>query len=137
FQYPDANFVIRTSDSVEFKVFKEILRLKSSVFNDMLLIGDNHPPPSDASSPSNVVDVTENSAVMGALLRYMYPIPRPSITSLAELLPVLEAALKYQLGHVSTTITNDIVSSRMLEEDPLTAYVFASKHNMTFMEQAA
>jgi hypothetical protein len=41
------------------------------------------------------ISTSETSAVLNTLLRFVYPVLDPTITSFEELAPVLEAAIKY------------------------------------------
>ncbi|KZS90656.1 hypothetical protein SISNIDRAFT_388216, partial [Sistotremastrum niveocremeum HHB9708] len=128
FDYPDANLIIRSSDSAEFRVFKYILGNASPIFSDMFLIGDQHPPASSFTSDvTNIVDVTETGRVMDTLLRYIYPTPRPDFCSLSEALDVLEAAIKYDIDPAVSAISNELIITEVIDEDPLMAYLFASK----------
>lgn len=138
FDYLDTDLIIRTSDSIEFKVFKYILGNASPIFSDMFLIGDQHPPTS--SLPSDIwilVEVTETGRVMDTLLRYIYPTPRPDFRSLSDALDVLEAAIKYDIDPAVSAISNEIIVTELIEEDPLTAYLFASKHSLVLLKQSA
>lgn len=137
FKFPDADFSIRSSDSTEFRVFRDILRIASPVFNDMFLIGDRHPPMSSSNIGTNVVELTETGKVIDALLRYIYPTVRPEFLSFSEALDVMEAAVKYDVKSAVSVISNDLIVTGLINEDPLMAYLFASKHNLVLLKQLA
>lgn len=102
-----ADVVLRTSDQVDFHVFRVVLRLASPLFRDMFSL--RHPPPqcdgpgadhivSSNGVPIPLVSVTEDSETIDYLLRLCYPIQDPETpTELSVVAKYLQAALKYQL----------------------------------------
>ncbi|KAJ7151761.1 hypothetical protein C8R43DRAFT_1235808 [Mycena crocata] len=98
FDAPDADVILRTSDEVDFRVFKLVLSLASPFFKTMFGI----PQASGSSQEAEleVVPATENSGVMDKLLRFCYPCADPIIETLDELHAVIEAMIKYQMYEV-------------------------------------
>ncbi|KZV66258.1 hypothetical protein PENSPDRAFT_689132 [Peniophora sp. CONT] len=71
FNAPDAEFILRSSNGIDFAVHKTILHLASPVFRDMLSL----PQPSlltDASSRT-IISMTEDAPSLRLLLRFTYP----------------------------------------------------------------
>ncbi|TFY54463.1 hypothetical protein EVJ58_g8850 [Rhodofomes roseus] len=103
FDNPSADLVIRTSDHIEFHVFKLILREASPVFADMFTLPAT--PTSDADS-AGVVDVVEKSTIWDYILHVCYPGPVPSSTVITpdQLWPLLEAATKYNMKGVRDSL---------------------------------
>jgi hypothetical protein len=73
FDVPDANLIIRSSDSVDFRVHKPVLAVASPVFKDLLSL----PQPSDSESDDDlpVVQLPEDSELLQSLISIIYPVP--------------------------------------------------------------
>ena len=73
FDVPDANFIIRSSDNVDFRVHKSVLAMASPFFKDLLSL----PQPSDGESVDGlpVVQLSENSELLNSLVSMLYPVP--------------------------------------------------------------
>ena len=69
---PDANFIIRSSDFVNFRVHKPVLAMASPVFKDLLSL----PQPSDTDIVDGipVVQLSESSELLNSLVTMLYPI---------------------------------------------------------------
>jgi hypothetical protein len=99
FDNPDADVIIRSSDNVDFRVLKLFLSWASPFFGDMFGL-----PQGPAGSISEeqetrdgipVIQVTEKSQVMETLLKFCHPNHAPAFKTVEEILPVMEAAIKY------------------------------------------
>jgi hypothetical protein len=73
FDLPDANFIIRSSDNVNFRVHISVLALISPFFEDLLSL----PQPSDRETVDGlpVVQLPESSELLNSLLSMLYPVP--------------------------------------------------------------
>jgi hypothetical protein len=73
FDVPDANFIIRSSDLVDFRVHKPVLAMASPFFKDLLSL----PQPSDSESVDGlpVVQLSEDSELLNSLVSMLYPVP--------------------------------------------------------------
>ncbi|KAI0738423.1 hypothetical protein C8Q80DRAFT_1205149 [Daedaleopsis nitida] len=120
-----ADIILRTSDNVDFYVWKGILIESSPVLADMFLLGDKL---AEKESSTSVVDVLESSAVLDPLLRICYPPPHPRLSSLEDLKPVIAAAHKYQMDGVLEVLKEQL--SKHAQTVPLRAYVFALSLDM-------
>ncbi|KAH9919906.1 uncharacterized protein B0H18DRAFT_1026041 [Fomitopsis serialis] len=89
FDDPQADVIIRTSDRVEFRVVKLILRVVCTVFADILSL------PVAPDADPNAVDVTEDSVV------------RTTIAA-DQLWPMLEAAKKYDMRAVREAVVREM-----------------------------
>ncbi|KAH9917990.1 uncharacterized protein B0H18DRAFT_683622 [Fomitopsis serialis] len=123
FDNPDADMIIRTSDHVDFRVHKFILREVSPIFADMMSL----PPTRDSSG---VVDVTEDSVVWDHILRMCYPFARPAAIAPDRFWPLLEAAKKYAMQGVRETAGREMLASTMLEQAPLRVYALACGYGL-------
>jgi hypothetical protein len=69
----DANFIIRSSNFVDFRVHKSILAMASPIFKDLLSL----PQPSDNETVDGlpVVQLSESSELLSSLISILYPVP--------------------------------------------------------------
>jgi hypothetical protein len=74
----DANFVIRSSDFVNFKVHKDVLAVASPFFKDLLSL--HQPPDSESVDGLPVVQLSEDSELLSTLVSILYPL-RPVVPS--------------------------------------------------------
>jgi hypothetical protein len=68
----DANFVIRSSDFVNFKVHKHVLAVASPFFKDLLSL--HQPPDSESVDGLPVVQLPEDSELLSTLISMLYPL---------------------------------------------------------------
>lgn len=126
----DANIVLRTSDGVDFYIYKVILSLASPFFKSMFSLKQ---PTSPSSAPSSleglpIIDVQESSRTLDLLLRLCYPITDPVIQSMEDIGDVLEAAMKYDMDQPKKLMKALFRDSST--EQPLQAFVVACRLNM-------
>ncbi|TBU21368.1 hypothetical protein BD311DRAFT_244051 [Dichomitus squalens] len=133
FDRDDTDFVIRTSDRVEFSVLSSILKLASPIFAHMFEFPQ--PPGSLTSKPC--VDVVEDSTIMDSCLRICYPVPNPDIGSLSDLSKVLAAGLKYEAPAVIHAARNILIQPRFIDTDPLQVFATACKLGLEKEAQVA
>ncbi|KAH9072218.1 hypothetical protein EDB83DRAFT_2572275 [Lactarius deliciosus] len=78
FDDPRADLILRSSDGVNFRVFKVILSLASSIFADMFTLP---PPPASQGSSDEppVVALPEDAETLDLALRHCYPIRSPEV----------------------------------------------------------
>ena len=72
----DANFVIRSSDFVDFKVHKPVLAVASPFFKDLLSL--HQPPDSESVDGLPVVQLPEDSELLSTFVSMLYPL-RPVV----------------------------------------------------------
>jgi hypothetical protein len=122
FDDPRADLVLRSSDGVNFRVFKLILSLASSVFADMFTL----PLPPSSQSPSDEPPVTllpEDAETLDMALRYFYPVPSPEVVTLREARILLEFARKYQADVIKHSLMRFLTDTS--ERDPVGVYALA------------
>ncbi|KAK0243325.1 hypothetical protein EDD85DRAFT_987508 [Armillaria nabsnona] len=127
FNSADADIFLNVEDSSnqkrQFAVHKCILSTASPFFRDMFSL----PQPSAAWQGTELdipsIDMPESADVLHTLLQYIYPVPNPILLSLSKLVPVLEAADKYD-------ILVALISTENLTEDPLRIYAIASRYDL-------
>ena len=142
YQHPftknSADVILRSSDGDDFKVHKLILSEASCVFESMFSL----PQPSDTSeraisesadAPKGcglgekqlaIVEVPESSRTLDLLLRYCYPMSRPPLTNLQELIPLLESMKKYDMGELVEDVRCELLKDRFNQtlEDAFAVY---------------
>jgi hypothetical protein len=134
FDDPDADLIIRSSDRVQFRVYKSLLSLASPVFKDMFSLPQ---PPDGANNEAvdghPVVKFTETSTTIHNLLILCYPAylfgsnPSPTIRSLSDVGNLLEAVTKYDMHKTRDTVCQFLLQPQFLEKEPLRVYVIACR----------
>jgi len=132
FDHAKADVILRSSDGIDFRVFKLFLSLASPFFETLFDI----PQPAEASDDQEVkeglavVPVIEDSKTLDALLRFCYPCTLaddPTLEVLQDALDVLEAARKYSLDAIEKKARQAITSPKILEAEPLRCFAIAHR----------
>jgi len=119
-----ADLILQSSDLVNFRVLRAILREASEVFADMLSIPQSPEKPVENLS---VVQLVEDSDTLDAVLRFCYPVAAPSLT-ISNIGSVLAATVKYCMDGPAETIKMQL--ERFVEKEPLRVYAIAKRHNL-------
>ncbi|GJE92334.1 hypothetical protein PsYK624_084880 [Phanerochaete sordida] len=122
FESPEATVVLRSSDGVHFRTYKLVLALASEFFQGML---DLPQPPDGQEMP---IDMTEDGEVLDSLLRACYPTVQPYYTSLDDVIPVIQAAQKYEMPRVVADMRSHF--RRLAAPEPPVAWAAAVKHGL-------
>ena len=130
FDAEDADLILRSTNSKEFRVHRCILSIASPVFRNMLTFPQPHDP--DHQLPH--VDLPETTTTLNILLRYIYPIPSPKIEDFTTLCNVLVSAEKYEAEGVISRLRTILISSHFLDLHPLRVYATACR--WSFIEEA-
>lgn len=131
FDIQSAEVIFRTSDNVDFHVFKSILALASPLFNDMFSL-DQPPPTTNSRTQTGPIVVSEESETIDALLRLCYPITNPQFQTLTHVGNVIEAATKYQMSEARRLAVDGLLA--FVDTDPL--QLFAISCRMRLEEHA-
>ncbi|KAL5512749.1 hypothetical protein ACEPAG_3015 [Sanghuangporus baumii] len=127
FDDPRGDIILRTSDNVDFRVFRIILDLASPVFRDMLSMPQ--PPLQDEGTVGTpVVSVSESSAALDIVLRFCYPIIQPQLDcdNMSVIAEVLHAATKYDIdAAIIQTRAAFRARAEASNENALAAYAIA------------
>ncbi|TFK85766.1 hypothetical protein K466DRAFT_566416 [Polyporus arcularius HHB13444] len=123
FDRSDADFIMRTSDGVEFRVHRLILSMASSVFEGMFSI----PKPSALLSNPNIPDISipEDSETIDLYLRICYPLIDPEVPTLLLLRKVVTTGFKYDAPMVVHAMKRELRQPRFMDKDPLHVFVIA------------
>ena len=132
FDHARADIILRSSDNIDFRVFKLFLSLASPFFEALFDI----PQPAEENAEQEirdgltVVPVTEDGKTLDALLRFCYPCTLaddPNLDVLKDAVDVLEAARKYSLDVIETKARKAIVNPKFLETEPLRCFAIAHR----------
>lgn len=125
FNDEDADLIIRSSDEVEFRVFKFLLGRASPVFQGMFSL-----PSDDTVGTVPTVDVSENVDVVAQLLRLCYPAMDPRLASLDEVRALFTACQKYEMETPAARLVG-IAARTFVESDPFDVYVLSCRARAT------
>jgi hypothetical protein len=120
FDKPNADIILRSSDNVDFRVFRQLLIISSPIFERML----SSPQPAETESYLSsqdglpVIQLSESSEVLEALLMFCYPrwSAKPELDTLEEIKSVLEAAIQYDMEDVKDILQEMLVAPRFVED---------------------
>lgn len=129
FNKTTADTILRTSDNIDFYVFRVVLCLASSFFETMFSL--QQPAPRETNTVLDdrpVIEVSENSQIIDALLRFCYPVPDPVIKDLSKLDNVLGAALKYDTSEAVLLLR--ALLRGFVTLSPREVYAIACRHNL-------
>lgn len=132
----DSDVLLLSSDNTEFSVHRCILAAASPFFEDMFTLPQ--PPAHLANEELHpVVPVTEPSSTVHALLRFVYPVSHPTISSLDELATILGAAVKYDFLGAISSLRKQLISPTFLRDDPMRVFAIANRYDFENEAQVA
>ncbi|KAI6001105.1 hypothetical protein F5J12DRAFT_894724 [Pisolithus orientalis] len=136
FDHEKADVILRSSDNVDFRVFKLFLSLASPFFETLFDL----PQPSEEMSTDveikdglPVIPVSEDGKTLEPLLRFCYPCTLaddPPLDDFRDVINVLEAAKKYSLDAIARTICKSLFLPKILERDSLRCFAIACRARM-------
>lgn len=129
FDSHDADVILSSNeqDSREFHVHRSILAIASPFFRDMFSL----PQPPTGNQALPVIAMSESFTTLDTLLRFVYPVPDPQVHSLDELVPILNAAFKYDFVYVITTLRKILLSSESLQRTPMRVFIIACRYDVS------
>ncbi|KZT65693.1 hypothetical protein DAEQUDRAFT_513737 [Daedalea quercina L-15889] len=137
FDDPHADLILRSSDRVDFRVLRGILRLASPFFASMFEIGQTCA--SDVSDELRdgcpVIPVPEDSHTLDSLLRIIYPRKDPFLDDPSKVNSVMAAALKYEMEKAIASTTATLLS--FVPEQALRIWAIAVRHGLEVEARAA
>ncbi|EIW75085.1 hypothetical protein CONPUDRAFT_85425 [Coniophora puteana RWD-64-598 SS2] len=134
FNRPDADVILRASDSVDFRFYKFLLLLASPFFMNMFSLPQ--PKAHDVAADETkygcpIIPVTERSEVIRKLLGFCSPVydtHMPALENLDIVTSLLDAADKYDMKRVGTFIVGMLTAPRFLEAEPLRVFAIACRY---------
>ena len=119
--------LLRSSDQVDFMVYKVILSKASPFFKNMFSLPQPQPATGTPQESRPIIDLAEDSRALAALLSIIYP-PSSVTTgslSLNDLISTLEMARKYDMATVSSRLLLDFKDSKVVRDNPVEAFCAA------------
>ncbi|KAI6122619.1 hypothetical protein EDD16DRAFT_745320 [Pisolithus croceorrhizus] len=136
FDHEKADVILRSSDNIDFRVFKLFLSLASSFFETLFDL----PQPSVGMSTDMeikdglpVIPVSEDSNTLDPLLRFCYPCTLaddPVFENFRDVVNVLEAAKKYSLDTIERMVCKSLFNPKILETNSLRCFAIACRTHM-------
>ena len=136
FDSKDADVVLRSSDNVDFRVHKSILKLASPVLAALISLTPLPPSAPRRHRRRRVVPLAEPGESLDLFLRFIYPVPEPPL-SLDEVATLLELAHKYDSPSVTSRMRPHLLRPDDLHADPLQVYALASYAGMDDVARTA
>lgn len=146
-----ADVVLRTSDRVDFRVYKLLLCLVSTFFKDMFSLphigqGGPHigPGGSDGGDRASgrffvpLIEVEEDAETLEQLLRWCDPRCTPlPLTTWKDVQTITALAVKYDAPSISRRVSESLQGTALVAESPLQAYAFAVRVSNRELAQLA
>ncbi|KAH9000402.1 hypothetical protein EDB92DRAFT_1831068 [Lactarius akahatsu] len=130
FDHADADTILRSSDQVDFPVYRVILSASSSFFKSMFSLPQ--PEASVLEKQKPVIDLTENSRTISIILTLIYPVVSVATEpeSLDDMIDACVAAKKYDMAAVSRRLIQMFTESDIVRDKPVVAFCAAYSHEL-------
>ena len=110
FDFPDADIILRSSNSRDFRVLKLFITKSSPILDRLIQTASDSAvsalPASTKSLP--VINMSESGAILYSLLTFVFPMPSVLPPSVEETLELLSVAQKYEMNHILAHIRGSI-----------------------------
>ncbi len=146
FDYPEADLILRSRDSYEFRVLKIYIVHSSPIFGEKVLISPNPQPELTTSTipaESNVEGTTANAlpvvqlpiegTILFSLLTYIFPVPPVLPSTVEQVMELLSVAQMYKMDIILTHIRSNIAQQEppfVREETAFLIYSLAQKYGL-------
>ncbi|KAI6106063.1 hypothetical protein EDD16DRAFT_205335 [Pisolithus croceorrhizus] len=136
FDHVKADVILRSSDDIDFRVFKLFLSLASPFFETLF---DLPQPSEEANDDMDIKDglpvipVSENGKTLDSLLRFCYPCTLaedPVIEDFREIISIFDAAQKYSLDAIQQAVSKSLFTPKILEVNSLRCFAIACRARM-------
>ncbi|KAJ6538260.1 hypothetical protein DFH09DRAFT_930616 [Mycena vulgaris] len=140
------DFILRSSDDVDFHVHKGMLKMVSGFFDDMFRLPGPAPGNADPNDLSRdgipVLVMPEPDGVVHGLLRLAYPAQSMGQYALEtadfdEIVAVHEAAYKYQFLGVQRLMNEMLQNPALVDAHPHRLFAIARLHGLRMLARAA
>jgi hypothetical protein len=143
FDYPEADVILRSRDSYEFRVLKLYIVNISPILGEKLLLSPNPHPETTASVKSNVERTAANAlsavqlpidgAILLSLLTYIFPVQPILPSTIEHVMELLSVAQMYKIDVVLTHIRMHIAQQEppfIREETAFQIYFLSLKYGL-------
>src|SRR5260221_2814201 len=100
FEYPGADFILRSGDSHHFRVPKSYIAHCSPVLDDLILKALKSPDNADAEASLPVLQLPESGPTLHNLFTFIFPVTPLVPLPPAKAIELLSVAQKYQMASV-------------------------------------
>src|SRR6266436_228676 len=145
FDYPEADVILRSRDSYEFRVLKIYIIHNSSILGEKALISPNpQPKPTSSTIPADsdvdsgpatnalpVVQLPIEGPILFSLLTYIFPVPPILPSTVEQIMELLSVAQMYKMDVMMTHIRNHIAQQEppfIREETAFLIYSLSQKY---------
>jgi hypothetical protein len=138
FDDPKADIIIRSSDNVDFHVFKWPLAYSSTVFEDMFHVAGGIPGAEEMKDGIPLISTEESANTWNILLRLAYPTwgaDLPGPISLDEVSAALESSRKYGMEMVGRRLCTKLTS--FAEPEPIRVFAKACHYGLDAVARVA
>jgi hypothetical protein len=146
FDFPEADLILRSRDSYEFRVLKIYIDHSSPILREKVLLSlDPRPDPSASSIPAEskaegtaanelcAVQLPIEGATLFSLLTYIFPVLPVLPSAVEQVMELLSVAQMYKMDVILTQIRSHIAQQEppfVREETALLIYSLAQKHGL-------
>ncbi|OBZ70638.1 hypothetical protein A0H81_09193 [Grifola frondosa] len=127
FNDADADIIVRSSDDIEFRLYKVVLAKASPIFKALSAstqqTGDGDQSAAAFPEGLPVITVSEDGQIFENLMRLCYPVEQPHFDRLDDAAGVMEAAKKYGMTPVLVRMKDSLMS--FIEREPLRIFALA------------
>lgn len=140
FDHAAADVILRSSDNVDFRVFKLFLSFGSPFFEDLFSLPQSASGGSETRDGLPVVPVSETASILRMLLAMSYPmgaVDQPALDKLEEVDMLLDAAIKYGMERVEKKVREALVAPPCLRGNEVRVFAIACRHKLEVEVNAA
>ncbi|KAH9074710.1 hypothetical protein EDB83DRAFT_2352864 [Lactarius deliciosus] len=135
FDDTDADTILRSSDQVDFYVYRIILSKSSPFFKSMFSLPQPDTSAPEKPDPNPVINLTENSRTIAILLAFIYPVVSVATEStepisLDDMMDAFVAATKYDMVAVSQRLNQRFAVSKFVQDSPVETFCVAYSHEL-------
>jgi len=129
--YDDGDVILRAGNT-DFRVHIWLLSRASPFFKTMFSL-----PQSGLERQIPVVPIHENPTTVDFILRCIYPVKRPEVTSLEEAMKLFEVADKLDVECVIGSVRGSLDRLLTVEPNPLRSWAIATRYGLQGAQEAA
>ncbi|KAF7965576.1 hypothetical protein HWV62_42842 [Athelia sp. TMB] len=140
FDDDNADVILRSSDNIDFKVFKLLLSMGSPFFKDMFSLPQPAGDGGDTRDGVPVIQVSETAKILRTLLVMCYPmdaVDQPALEKLEDVDMLLDAAIKYSIERAEKKAREMLVGPQHLKANALRVFAIACRHGLDKESRAA
>jgi hypothetical protein len=131
---PDADIILRSSDSSDFRVLKSFIIRSSPILDKLIQTSSDLPAVSAGTdTPLPIVRMPESGAILQNLLTFILPVPPVLPPGVEETMELLSVAQKYEMSHILIHIRGSIALQDpplIRESNALQVYSLAQKYGL-------